>query len=271
MDALSDTSLLIALWSLAGVVLTATCLPPLLGLLGFMRFWTEFDDNPSHLEPDAADESYADAHRQLTALGFAPLGVFWEKTWFLAHHWFKSFEVKSFASKTHGCFGQVYRLLPGDTVRVFLATCFEDGTYIVTANHMEEFVINQGGYYRWGVETSDLSAVLEHHQKMVEQLGAGRMIKAPSSLQVLMATMTPHNDRYLRSDRSISLNSLCAGLMEPGIAAALAVSVFGVAHPLVPVALLIGCVRKACLQSAMLWQVARERNLRIVQEKQGLA
>ena len=268
---LSDTSLLIALWSVAGLILTVTCLPPLLGLLGFLRLWTELDENPSRLEPDGADESYADAHRQLTALGFTPLGVYWEKACFLAHHWFKSFEVKSFASKTHGCFAQAYRILPGDSVRVFFATCFEDSTYIVIANHMEELVINDGGYYRWGVESSDLAAVLEHHQKVVAQLGEGRAIKPPVSLQVLTATMTPHNERHLRADRSISLNSLYAGLFEPGIAAVLTASVLGVAHPLVPVAVLIGCLRKACLQSCMLWQVARERNVRIAREKQGLA
>ena len=266
-----DTPLFIGLWSLAGLVLLATCLPPLLALCGWTRFTTECDENPSRLEPDGLDESYADAHRQLKALGFVPLGVYWEKARFLAHHWFKSFEVKSFACPARQCFGQVYRMLPGDTVRVFFATCFDDGTYVCTANHMEEFVINRQGYYRWGVETTDLSVVLEHHTQMAARLGAGRTAKAPANLPVLLETLTPHNDAYLRADRTMALNSLGACLAEPGLTGVLAATCFGSAHWLVPVGILAGCIRKATFQAHMLWQVANERNRRVAAERESLS
>jgi hypothetical protein len=265
-----ETPLLIALWSLAGLVVTAMCLPPLLALCGCTRFTTECDEDPARLEPDGHDESYADAHRKLTALGFVPLGVYWEKAWFLAHHWFKSFEVKSFACRGRRCFGQIYRMLPGDTVRVFFATCFEDGTYVCTANHMEEFVINRAGYYRWGVETADLAVVLEHHEAMAARLGAGRTAKAPDNLRVLTDTLTPHNDAYLRADRAGPLNNLGAVLVEPGMAAVLAVSCFGPAHWLVPAAVLVGCARRAVFQAHFLWQLARERNRRVAAERETL-
>src|SRR5262249_42093384 len=101
------------------------CLPDLLALLG-LAFHNGVAGGPSDVEPDGTDPSHEDFHRQLQALGFTPLGRYWEGMRFG-----KTFQELAYASEQEGCFATVFGLAHADHHVAFLTT-FTDGAAVIT-------------------------------------------------------------------------------------------------------------------------------------------
>jgi hypothetical protein len=197
-------TVLVLLWCVAGVAALAAVLPPLLHLAGLSRYRAETDEDPAALEPTGDDPFYAGVCAQLADLGLRPLGTHRDLVWFFGPHWRWSCSLKVFGSRQRRCFACVYRLIQGEPVRVAFLTCFLDGGHVWTGNHMESLKVVDDDYLRWGVQTSDLTLLLEEHRKVVEWFAAtGTTAADHDSLPVLRASMERHVPRSVRRHRDV--------------------------------------------------------------------
>ena len=73
--------LTVVLRAAAALAVVWLALPEVLTLLG-LGFKNGVAGGPSDVEPDGTDPCHLEFHRQLEALGFAPLGQYWEGTRF---------------------------------------------------------------------------------------------------------------------------------------------------------------------------------------------
>lgn len=140
------------------------CLPNLLHLLG-LAFHNGIAGGPSDVEPDGTDASHADLHRQLEALGFIPLGLYWEGMRFGKH-----FDELVYASEQEGCFASMFGLAHADHHVAFLTT-FTDGAAVITKN-IDGLVISTDGLRATYVPTNVLAEILAEHRRIVREFRA---------------------------------------------------------------------------------------------------
>lgn len=105
------------------------CLPDVLMLLGKVRIQRGFSGGPEEVaqHPEYGSTELCD---ELTALGFRPLGVYWET---VSGH--KMFHELVFTAADGDCFGKVYRLFDNDPARAaFFSTLCGEAT-VMTQNY----------------------------------------------------------------------------------------------------------------------------------------
>ncbi len=259
------------LWLCAGVAAFLVLLPIVLGALGCTRFVVRARCSPAECEPDG-DEEYLFYHDQLRNLGFEPLGVLAETGYFYGFHYVKIFRPRVFVHRELGVYATVYRLIPGDALRVALSTLLADGWLVQTGCWMESLVTVGEKYYRWGVTTRVVRELLDAHQ---ERMRSGRQpgdALAPVDLDALAARAQEVNQQ-LNGGRWFARHALeplglavfvMAGLTALGWAAS------GAWPLLAPGGLLLGSLLYRPLMTFLLLGVAREIR-REDAEKQSVA
>jgi hypothetical protein len=162
--------LTVILQAAAAVAVLWICLPDLLDLLG-LAFRNGIDGGPSDVEPDGTDPSHEDFHRQLLALGFVPLGRYWEGMRFG-----KTFQEFAYASEREGCFASMFGLAHKDHHVAFLTT-FADGAAVITKN-IDGLVLATDDLRAVFVPTNVLADILAEHRRHVGEFRAGGHVPA---------------------------------------------------------------------------------------------
>ena len=231
------------LWTAAGLAVLADTAPAVMGLLGLSRYRCERAEDPTLARPyNELDSHESHVYQQLSRLAMRPLGVAWEKAYFFAVHWYKSFALKTFTSPDHSLFACVYRLVPFEPVRVALVTCFQDGSMVWTGNHMEKEKTMADNYIRWGINTTNLSELLRCHHQVVDRLTSkGRQRCRHDRLEVLVRSLLEHSPKHLH-DPTLNLLSLVLSLLLPVGALCIGLSNFGTSHWITPAGVLLGCL-----------------------------
>jgi hypothetical protein len=151
-------------------------------------------------------------------------------------------------------------------VRVAFVTCFTDGAQVWTGNHMEELKVVDDDSVRWGVETTDLTLLLDEHRKMAERFAeTGSTPSAHDSLPVFTESMERHVPRYLRRDRStpwLMLQEAMFWIAGPPLLLAYVVG----SEWLLPVAVVASVAVRHAVHCGLRRQMANERRRQVARE-----
>ncbi|MEK6237345.1 MAG: hypothetical protein N2C14_21755 [Planctomycetales bacterium] len=144
--------------------------PPLLSLCGLGIMDCRAYGSPRDTEPDGNDPIYEDAFRQLQKLGFQPLGLSRETTWFANGHWRQCYpEQRNFGSPDGDCFAIVYRVEKWAPVNIGFQTVIEGD--VVAFSTTSDVEAGSTPDYAWNcVDSRDLSFVLSTHRKLVADM-----------------------------------------------------------------------------------------------------
>lgn len=208
---------LILAWSGAAVLLLSVFLPPLLHLLGLSSYRSVIEEQPTDLEPDDADQLYADLVGQLRALGFRPLGAFTERVHFFALHWLWTCRQRVFHAPAQGAYAVFYRFTPDEPVRMAFATCCTDEALLWTGNHSESIQQLHADHVRWGKATSDMAELLGLHHEAAAKFAEGRTVSSHDDLAFLAAVVGRHSQRVIHGDKSLPVIFLGLPLLLGGL------------------------------------------------------
>jgi hypothetical protein len=163
---------LVLLACLAVLLAVWICLPHALMAYGYpVRQWTS--GRPADLAPDGTDPAYADLYRQLTALGFEPLGFHHEAIPFGPR-----FCSAVFGSRQHAFCATLSRLTPYDDHRLRFLSVFDGNAVILTKND-EEVRQQHEDYLRQGIFTRSALETLNFHLAAVERFRAAGWQETP--------------------------------------------------------------------------------------------
>jgi hypothetical protein len=185
----------------AGVVWL--CLPELLTLLG-IAFKNGVAGGPADVEPDGTDASHLEFHRQLQALGFTPLGQYWE-----ANRFGKTFHELAYASEKEECFATIFGLAQVDH-HVALLTTFTDGAAVITKN-IDGVLASTADLRAAYLSTNSLADILIAHRRHVRDFrAAGHIPTGDYTLPGLQAAeLAYYHNPSLRADlRKSTLGNL---------------------------------------------------------------
>jgi hypothetical protein len=232
---------LVVLWILAVIVLAWGCVPPLFHLLGLTRLTQSVESAATDLGPSDDEPDYDDVYHQLAALGFAPLGAYWDRLWFFYFHWVKSFRTRVFFRRDTHSFACVYRLAPGEQVRVAFVTCFTDQSLVWSGNSLESHQFPEEDWVRWGHVTENLAELCEMHEEMVGKFRtAARSIDTSGELAGLLACVARINARYIRQDRRGPARLFKVAAITHTICPMIGAFLMGVGSSAVPIGVLSG-------------------------------
>src|SRR5687768_12719085 len=96
---MDEPTLTVVLWGAAILFLGWTWVPALVSALGGGRYANGGTDDPTALEPGAAEADYAFWSQQLLALGYEPLGTGWMRLTFHGPQWRYESRVRGFYSR----------------------------------------------------------------------------------------------------------------------------------------------------------------------------
>jgi hypothetical protein len=253
-----DWSVTELLWLCAGVAAFLVCLPMILGALGCTRFVARARCSPAECAP-ADDVEYQFYHDQLRNLGFEPLGVLKETGYFYGFHYAKTFRLRVFAHRELGVYATVYRLIPGDALRVSLSTLLADGWLVQTGCWMESLISVGEKYYRWGVTTRVVREQLEAHQEVLRSRWEEGVVLAPIDLAALARRSKEVSQQQLGGRfRQHALEPLGLALFVLASLTALGWAVSGAWPLLAPGGLLLGSLIYHPLMTFLMRWVARE-------------
>ena len=171
----------------AAVAVIWLCLPELLALVG-LAFRNGIAGGPSDVEPDGTDPSHEDLHRHLLALGFTPLGRYWE-----GWRFGRTFHELAYASVKDGCFASIFGLAVADHHVAFLTT-FTDGAAVITKN-IDGVVTSAEGLRAIYVPTNVLADILgEHRRHVAEFRAAGHVPTDDATLPGFRAAQRAYYD-----------------------------------------------------------------------------
>jgi hypothetical protein len=126
---LTDTSLgVIALLSL--IIAVRLCLPNLLVVIGYSRLQCGFRGGPREVECYWLNDVDESLYQEMTALGFEPLGVYWEQMPFT-----RVYDEYVFVRRGDNCYGLLFPNHQIMARRGHFLTVFEDGAVVHTKNH----------------------------------------------------------------------------------------------------------------------------------------
>jgi hypothetical protein len=166
------TPLDLCLWIAAGLGAVWALGPLLMDFLGLSRLRFEAQHAPRVVEPTCDDPEYRQRFTQLRSLGFSPLGIVREKAWCHFGQWRKVFEVRFLATADRACFASLYRLHPGEPLRVSLETFTTQRGLVRTVMpgvgepHLDDT------YMRTEHQGLEVPELLAQHQEDVEQFTA---------------------------------------------------------------------------------------------------
>lgn len=190
---MDDTTLAVALWGVAVIVLGWTWVPALVSGLGGTRYANRGTEDPSALET-AAEPDYLFWARQLAARGYQPAGSAWMRLTFYGSDWRFEARVRAFWAadrKTFAFMQKQPRPLDVWWLTTF-ATCWQDGGLLLTSNG-EDQPPDSGDFVVQGMESTDLAAVEELHQNEAARHRAGGRRPDPSgTLDTLLAATDRH-------------------------------------------------------------------------------
>jgi hypothetical protein len=197
MNLMDEPTLSVVLWGAAVLFLGWTWLPALISGLGGTRYANGGTEDPTSLEAGPAESDYAVWHRQLTALGYEPLGPAWMRITFHGPAWRYETRVRAFYSRAKLTFAFVQRQpRPMDVWWLTMfATCWQDGDLVLTSNAVDEAPI-AGEYVVQGMESTNLAAVEELHLGQKARMeGAGKRPDRDGSLATLLKATDHHAGR----------------------------------------------------------------------------
>lgn len=193
---MNDTAVIVLLWGLVVLVLGWTWLPALISGLGGTGYANGGSEDPTPLEA-ATEPDYLFWRRQLTALGYAPLGAGWMRLTCYGSDWRYEVRVRVFHSARRAAFAFVQRQpAPLDVwwLTVF-ATCWQDGGLLLTNNGIDQ-PPDTSDFVAQGMESLDLAAVEELHDGEAARLRAtGRRPTTDGSLDTLLGATRRHAGR----------------------------------------------------------------------------
>jgi hypothetical protein len=233
--------LLALLWTLAALVFVWGCVPLLLHVLGLTRLTQHIEASPTDLGPSDDEADYDDVYHQLAALGFKPLGAYWDRLWFFYFHWVKSFRTRVFFRQDSHCYACVYRLAAGERIRMAFVTCFTDESLVWTGNSLELHQFPEEDWVRWGHVTDNLADLYELHEEMVGKFRtASRSVDARDELASLLGCVARVNERYIHQDRRVPARLLKVAVLTHGICPIIGAFLMGIGHTAVPIGVLFG-------------------------------
>jgi hypothetical protein len=133
---------------LSTVILIRLLLPDILAVLGLSPLQNGFSAGPEDANsywPTKLDE---DLYQEILALGFQPLGTYWEQL-----HFTRRFDEFVFTRTEEKCFGILY---PNDQImsrRASFFTVFETGGVVFTKNYCGGLEIQEGDFLATGART----------------------------------------------------------------------------------------------------------------------
>jgi hypothetical protein len=226
---LQVTCLLVVLW---------LCLPSLAQAIRPRHHPCGVLGGPEDLDPAVNDGVPEAVYKELVALGFSPLGIYWERGFGL------TFREYAFASTDYQCFAMVYRLFVGEQPRVAFLTVFTSGAAAYTPNYLGGIVADEPDYRAGGVAAGTLAEVLDEHRRRVEKFtGEGHVPMVGDRLDdVLEAQRALYANRAVARRVRYGSFLLGAGTLAVlgGIFGKVAFE-FGVNHPFTWVVLLAEC------------------------------
>jgi hypothetical protein len=252
---------IVFLWVGAALVAAWVVLPMLLGMAGQRRliFVPEEDATATLTQPPDREEEEITA--ELASLGFRPLGLIHETICCHGPDWAKYFRVRVFATPEHDCFASIFRLVPGEAIRLAYSTVFSDGGMVQSAHQLAETRIERETYFRWGDATVSLPELLRLHREVCERFRSGRADRAVArpSLAEFAEVDRRHSDDTLGQDfAGLPLQCLMdAGphlLMPPAFFALTC----GIWHWMVPLAMALGGLRYGVLRRMAFRQAAKQ-------------
>src|SRR5262249_31557763 len=154
----------------------------------------EGSEDPTLLTPGAFDADYATWHKQITALGYDPLGSMRMRITCHGPVWRYEIHARVFRSRSKQLYAFIQQQpwpLDSWSLAMF-ATCWNDGRLLLTSNATQESP-DDGPYVVQGTETTDLAAVEQFHvgtrEKMKE---AGKRSDPDGSLETLVTAIRKH-------------------------------------------------------------------------------
>jgi hypothetical protein len=198
-------------------------------------------------------------HDQLRNLGFEPLGVLEETGYFYGFHYAKSFHPRVFVHRELGVYANVYRLIPGDALRVALSTLLADGWFVQTGCWMESLVSVGEKYYRWAVTTRVVREQLDAHQELLRSRWEPGDAVAPIDLAALARRVKEVSQEQLGGRfRQHALEPLGLAVFVLAGLTALGWAASGAWPLLAPGGLLLGSLIYHPLMTFLMRWVARE-------------
>ncbi|MBO0698464.1 MAG: hypothetical protein J2P46_08725 [Zavarzinella sp.] len=197
---MDEPTLSAILWGAAVLFLGWTWVPALISGLGGTRYANGGSDDPTALDPAAGEPDYAFWHRQITGLGYEPVGPAWMRITFHGPEWRFETGVRAFYSRAKQTFAFVQRQpRPMDIWWLTsFATSWQDGGLLLTSNAVDE-APGEGDYIVQGIESTDLAAVQELHLGHKARLEAGgRKADRDGSLTTLLKATEQHAGRMAR-------------------------------------------------------------------------
>jgi hypothetical protein len=195
--------LTVVLQAAAALAVFWLCLPNLLAVLG-LAFHNGIAGGPSDVEPDGSDPCHEDLHRQLEALGFTPLGRYWE-----GWRFGKTFHEVAYASEQERCFASVFGLAHADHHVAFLTT-FTDGATVITKN-IDGVVMRTEDLRAVYVPTNVLPELLAEHRRHVGEFrAAGRV---PTSDYTLPGFQAAERTYFESPSQRVSHRKAAAGTL----------------------------------------------------------
>lgn len=203
---LPTDTMTLALAILSTFILSLVLLPNIFAVLGLTSVKNGYAGGPEDAScywPDRIDH---DLYQEMLALGFQPVGTYWEQFPFT-----RRFEEFVFARPGEKCFGILY---PNDQIMPrrgsFLAV-FETGGVVFTKNYCGGVEVQEGDFLATGARTDPPTQL---PPRPPTPAGAHwRLIRFCLAAGLLLVTLASGSDRWLSSDQRIFLRILSVALI----------------------------------------------------------
>ena len=206
------------LWFAAGVGAFWALGPAVLRFagLGRIRFVAEHD--PYALEFIATkDPDYARRIARLYELGFKPLGMVTETAWFHFGQWRTAFEVYCLATPDGKCFASLYRLHPGEPVRLGFESFTTNRGMVRTVMPGVGEPQSDEDFSRLEFQGLDEAELLARHHEHVESfLQRTRQRVIPQTLEGRTSTDEEHERRRV-DDLAVTVVFLLLFFVAPAL------------------------------------------------------
>jgi hypothetical protein len=191
---MNDATLSLVLWCATGLILGWTWIPAFIAGVGGTRYSIEGSDDPTVLTPGYSGADYAAWHKQISALGYDPLGIMRMRITCHGPLWRYEIHARVFRSRSKHVYAFIQKQpwpLDSWSLAMF-ATCWNDGGLLLTSNGAQESP-DHGPYVVQGTETTDLAAVEQLHLATCEKMkDAGKRPDPDGSLETLLTAIRKH-------------------------------------------------------------------------------
>jgi hypothetical protein len=197
---MSDATLTLLLWCATAVLLGWKWIPALIAGLGGTRFAAGGSDDPTVLTPSDSEPTFAALHRQITALGYEPLGPAWMRITCHGSDWRYDVPLRVFYSRAKQTYALVQQQPPPMDVwwLTMFATCWTDGGLLLTNNAVNE-PTEDGDYVVQGMESNDLAAIEQLHFATRDRMRSeGKRPETDGSLETLLTAIRKHSGSAAR-------------------------------------------------------------------------